>query len=131
LRHQYGALRSVEKDVAASVQREANKMPGGIGGTLMDMASGEELLRGVITLNPAAVATGAGLKAAKAWIKHVNDPNAAITRIFSRRAAPPTGPVRSAIGEGIRVGMPGEGAVVGGSEAEDRMRQLRHSIGGP
>lgn len=131
LRHQYGALRSVEKDVAASVQREANKLPGGIGGTLMDFASGEELLRGVIHLNPTAVATGVGLKAAKAWMKHINDPSAAITRIFSSRAAPPSGPMRSAIGEGAQAVMPAVGVDTGASAAEDRMRTLRHSIGGP
>jgi hypothetical protein len=92
LRLQYGALASVEKDVARAVQREANKIPGGLAGTFSDMAASEEAIRGVLTLNPAALARAGGIRAAKSAIKYIHDPNRAIERLFARRAAPPKPP---------------------------------------
>jgi hypothetical protein len=92
LRLQYGALASVEKDVARAVQREANKIPGGLAGTFADMAASEEAIRGVLTLNPAALARAGGIRAAKSAIKYIYDPNRAIERMFARRAAPQVSP---------------------------------------
>jgi hypothetical protein len=52
------------------------------------MAASEEAIRGVLTLNPAALARAGGIRAAKAAVKYVNDPNRAIERMFVRRATP-------------------------------------------
>jgi hypothetical protein len=93
LRQQYQAIRSVEKDVASAVQREANKIPGGLAGTFADLAASEEAIRGVLTLNPALLLRAGGVKAAKQAVKYINDPNRAIERLFTRRAsslAPPS-----------------------------------------
>ncbi len=92
LRQQYGALSSVEKDIAKAVQREANKIPGGLAGTFADIAASEEAIRGIFTLNPAALARAGGIKAAQRAVKYVNDPNRAIERLFQRRATPPGPP---------------------------------------
>ncbi len=86
LRNQYGALRSVEKDVASAVQRHANRVPGGLPGMFGDLAATEEILRGVVTLNPMAVGRGVTIKAAQRALKFINDPNRAIGRMFERRA---------------------------------------------
>jgi hypothetical protein len=117
LKLQYGALRDVEKDVAGAVAREANKIPGGIGGIFADIGATEEVMRGVLTLNPHAIATGAGLKAAKQAYRFINDPNRAIARIFARRAQPPSGSVASFVGDTARrYGAPA-GGIAGGVEA--------------
>lgn len=124
LKNQYGALRSVEKDVAGAVQREANKIPGGLMGHLADLGSAEEFIRGVMTLNPSAMARAGGIKAAKLAMKYVNDPNRAIARLFARRTAPTVGPVRQAVGGTIR----GGAAPVGGVSGSELLRQ---SVVGP
>jgi hypothetical protein len=128
LRSQYGALRSVEKDVSAAVQREANKIPGGAGGMLLDTMGSEEIMRGIITLHPGAVATGLGMKAIKQLQQYVNGPNRAIARLFQARAAPSAGVVRSAIGDAAQTGLPIAGAVGGGATAG---RELRPTVAGP
>jgi len=107
LRLQYGALASVEKDVARAVQREANKIPGGLAGTFADMAASEEAIRGVLTLNPAALARAGGIRAAKSAIKYIYDPNRAIERMFQRRATPQMPPTALAapVARGAQAGM--------------------------
>jgi hypothetical protein len=121
LKLQYGALRSIEKDVAGAVQREANKVPGGIGGVFLDALATEEAMRGIF--NPAALVRAGGAKAAKAALKYINDPNRAIERLFTRRAssmgAPPPGPVRQGIGSAVSGASP-IGAVAGGDAAAPR-----------
>jgi len=127
MRQLYGSLRSVEKDVTAAANREANKIGGGgLTGMIMNMAAGEEILRGVLHLNPGAVATGVGLKAMRAWHKRANDPNAAITRLFSGRAGPQGR--RAALGPPIEAATTGAGVIAGSEEAE---RSLRPSVAGP
>ena len=107
LRLQYGALASVEKDVARAVQREANKIPGGLAGTFADMVASEEAIRGVLTLNPAALARAGGIRAAKSAIKYIYDPNRAIERMFQRRATPQMPPTALAapVARGAQAGM--------------------------
>jgi hypothetical protein len=85
LRNQYGALKSVEKDVAGAVQRNANKIPGGIGEVFANLGATEELLRGVVTVNPEAIARAGGIKAAQLALQYIHNPNRAIMRIFQHR----------------------------------------------
>lgn len=130
MRNLYGAARAAEKDVTAAANREANKIGGGgLAGMFMNMAAGEEILRGVLHLNPGAVATGIGLKAARAWHKRANDPNAAIARLFSGRAGPQGG--RAVLGPPIQGAATGAGAVSGGEGGEAVERALRPSVAGP
>jgi hypothetical protein len=112
LRYQYQALRTVEKDVAAAVQREANKIPGGMVGMFADLGATEEAIRGVLTLNPVTVARAGGIKVAKKALQYINDPNRAITRMFAHRAAS-ANPVPS-----FRPGMTAMGAQSGGQVGE-------------
>jgi hypothetical protein len=120
LRNQYGALKSVEKNVAAAVQREANKVPGGLAGMFGDLAASEEAIRGIITLNPGALARAGGIKAAKALQKHIYNPNRAIQTLFNKaanRGAPPS-PSALLMSRGVRGALPpigmGAGGVAGG-----------------
>jgi hypothetical protein len=132
LRLQYGALASVEKDVARAVQREANKIPGGLAGTFADMAASEEAIRGVLTLNPAALARAGGIRAAKSAIKYIYDPNRAIERMFARRAAPqvPPAPLAAPVAQAGGIGA-GAGIASGGfpQPKRDPDQPLQRSIG--
>jgi hypothetical protein len=134
LRHQYGALRSVEKDVAAAVQREANKIPGGISGTLADIAAAESFIHGVITLSPGMIARAGGIRAARNAVKYLNDPNRAIERMFARRVASqtPSPPFGQSLDPFLDPAARA-GAIVTGDEAGAGGvgRPLRSSIGGP
>lgn len=127
LRNRYGALRSIEKDVAVSVQREANKIPGGVAGTFSNIAASEEALRGVFTFNLAALGRAGAIKAAQVAVKHINGPNRAISRLFEKRAASmqPRNSTLQMIGQGIRGYTPGVGAVGGAMTGADRVRAQR------
>lgn len=100
-RNQYKALRSVEDEVAAAVQKEINKRPGGgITGVAVDIVGAEEVMRGILTLGMtggtagwSTVARGAGLVAARRALAYANEPNRAIARMFANRAdRSPTAP---------------------------------------
>lgn len=133
LKNRYGALRDIEKDVGGAVAREANKISGGLIGQFLDAGSAVELLHGVLTLSPEQLIRAGGTRAAKAALKHVNDPNRAISRIFERRQQPTTGPMRGWLGGGVSMYAPPFGGLLGGSAASQptTRRDLRPSVGGP
>jgi hypothetical protein len=114
------------------VQREANKIPGGLAGTFADMAASEEAIRGVLTLNPAALARAGGIRAAKSAIKYIYDPNRAIERMFARRAAPqvPPAPLAAPVAQAGGIGA-GAGIASGGfpQPKRDPDQPLQRSIG--
>jgi hypothetical protein len=89
LRQRYGALRSIEKDVANAVQREAGKKSGGLVSGAANLVAGEEFLRGVFTMNPQAIGTAAAIKGAQMGWRYINNPNRAIGRMFERRVEKP------------------------------------------
>jgi len=83
LKNQYGALKTIEKDVIHRSVVEARKTTGsGVIGSIGDVASAEEVIRGALTLNPATIAGGAALKGAMAYLKYRRDPNRAVERLF-------------------------------------------------
>jgi hypothetical protein len=113
LKLRYGALRDIEKDIASAVHRDANKR--GLTDVFWDIPASEEALRGILTLNPAALARAGTIKMAQAGMRYINSPNRAISRLFERRmASAPSGPLRQTIGGGIQSVAPGVGALGGG-----------------
>ena len=83
LKNQYGGLKAIEKDVVHRAVVEGRKnLGGGIMGNIGDLASADEVIRGVLTLNPAAVARGAAIKGFTTFVKHLRDPNRAVSRLF-------------------------------------------------
>lgn len=125
LRMQYGALRSVEDDIARAVQREANRKYPGLLGEFADTAASAEMLRGVLLLHPESVLRAGTIKAAQKWVRHINSPNRAIERMFARRIATETPPStmrqftgslfdRSAAGAGAEAGYQGDRGPNGG-----------------
>jgi len=83
LKNEYGSLKAIEKDVIHRAVFEGRKnLGGGLMGNIGDLVSADEVIRGVLTLNPAAVARGAALKGFTAFVKRMRDPNRAIEKIF-------------------------------------------------
>lgn len=90
-RTQYGALRSVEKDLTNAARKELSQRPG-LMSEFADLMASDSFIRGVFTLNPATIAKAGFLKAAKEVVKYGNDPNRAIERLFQRRLSSQTQP---------------------------------------
>lgn len=98
LKNQYGALKSIEKDVVHRAIVEGRKNTGGgILGRIADVASAEEVLRGLMTMRPGAVMTGAALKGWSSYVKWLRDPNRAVRRLFEAAEETPQVPSKSAV----------------------------------
>lgn len=81
LKSQYGALKTVERDVLRATLRDARKNAKGLI-DYTDIFSGGQLVSGLLTLNPGMIATGAAQKGIAEWFKFLNDPNRAIKQMF-------------------------------------------------
>lgn len=113
LKNQYGALKSIEKDVVnRSIVEGRKNVGGGLLGNFGDLFSAEEVLRGVLTMRPGAVATGVGIKGMIELAKRYRDPNRAVMKMFEdaeRQATPrvlpsPAGTLAPALGNAARLG---------------------------
>lgn len=91
LKNTYGALSSMEKDVAHRniVWARQNKV--GLAGNIANMASGAELVRGLMTMNPIDIGSSLTIKAMQRYAQHLNDPDVGVSRIFSKigKSSPP------------------------------------------
>ena len=93
LKNQYGALSSMEKDVAhrATVWGRQNKV--GLAANISNVASGAELVRGLLTGNPVDVAIGGTIKGIQLYQKYLNNPDVGVSKIFdaiNESNVPPT-----------------------------------------
>ena len=83
LKNEYGALRSIEKDVVKrSIVEGRKNLGGGLMGNIGDLVSADEVIRGIITLNPAAIARGTGMKLFTSFVKKMRDPNRSVEKLF-------------------------------------------------
>jgi hypothetical protein len=114
LKNQYGALASIEKDVAHRNIVWGRQNTVGLTSGLSDIASGTELVRGLIKLNPADLAASGVIKGLQKYIKYLNDPDVGVSKIFSQIEN--SGP--SATGSSL---LPGEGPQVGSSLPNDNI----------
>lgn len=81
LKNQYGALRSIEKDVVKATLRDARKNQKGLI-DFTDILSGGQLVSGLLTMNPAQIAGAAAQKGIAEYIKFLNNPNRAVKNLF-------------------------------------------------
>lgn len=81
LKNTYGALRSIEKDVAKRAMVDARKNAKGLL-DFSDLFSGSEAVRAIVNMNPAALASSATVKGLAALYKRMNDPNVIIKNMF-------------------------------------------------
>ena len=99
LRRQYGAIASLKDSIAKATQRELQRKYPDLMASLGDLASSSMFLHGIATLNPHAVGAAATTKLSQVLLRHLNDPNRAIKRLFAQRAASkaPPGPLRTGL----------------------------------
>lgn len=76
----YGSYKKIEADISRATNRAANKPTLGFS----DLLSAEQLIEGLITMNPSAIARGAVIKGIKLWAKKYNSPDANIKRMFQK-----------------------------------------------
>lgn len=81
LKKQYGALKSIEKDVVKASLRDAKKSTKGLI-DFTDILSGGQVVNGILSLSPGQVASGLTQKAISEFYKYLNNPNRAIERMF-------------------------------------------------
>lgn len=81
LKKEYGALRSIEKDVVHRAVIDARKNAKGLA-DMTDIFTGGELVTGAITMNPAMMTKGAAGMGIKQYIKRLNDPNTWVKKMF-------------------------------------------------
>lgn len=93
LKNQYGALKAIEKDVIKASLKEARKNAKGLI-DFTDIFSGGQVVSGILSLNPAMVASGATQKAIASLYKHINDPNRAISKMFDVADTPVGGIIK-------------------------------------
>lgn len=95
LKNQYGALKSIEKDVNRRAIVDARKNNKGLL-DFSDVFSGAEVVHGLLSMNPAAVGTGVAAKLIASLYKLKNDPNRIVKKMFAKASkkyepqAPPT-----------------------------------------
>jgi len=97
LKNSYGALKTIEKEVAHRAIVDARKNIKGLV-DFTDIYTSGELVAGILTLNPGMVVKGTMWKGVQQYIKAINNPNRIIKNMFSdaeniikRRTAPVTG----------------------------------------
>lgn len=81
LKNQYGALRSIEKEVASRAAVDARKNVKGLI-DFADIASAAEAARAVATMSAGPAAASISIKALKEWYKHLNNPNRIVGKMF-------------------------------------------------
>lgn len=81
LKNQYGALSSIEKDVAHRAIVDARRNVKGLV-DFTDIFSASDLVKGLATQNPAMLASAAAKKGFAEWIKWKNNPNVTVRKMF-------------------------------------------------
>lgn len=81
LKNKYAALKTIENDVVKASLREARKNSKGLI-DFTDIFSGGQIVDGILSFNPARIASGAAQKALATFYKYLNSPNRSIRKMF-------------------------------------------------
>jgi hypothetical protein len=82
LKNTYGALSTIERDVVRRSIVDARKNVKGLI-DFSDIFSGSQVVSGLLSFNPATIASGVTAKAIASVYKHLNSPNRAIKNMFT------------------------------------------------
>ena len=83
LKNEYGALKTIEKDVSRRAIVDARKNPKGLL-DFSDVFSGGQVVNGLLTMNPAVVGSGIASKIIANIYKLKNDPNKIVSKMFDK-----------------------------------------------
>lgn len=88
LKKQYGALSSIEKDVAHRNVVWGRQNGIGLTSNLANITSGAELIKGLVTMNPTDIAVSMGIKGIQKYMKYLNNPDVGVSKLFSEIEKP-------------------------------------------
>jgi hypothetical protein len=83
LKQKYGALRMLETDVTKRAIVDARKNIKGLI-DFSDIFSSSQVVQGLMSQQPAILASGLAVKGVSGWIKSINDPNKIIGKMFQK-----------------------------------------------
>ena len=83
LKKKYGALSTIEKDVARQVNNELRKNQVGLA-DFTDIFTGGDIMKGIVTLDPAALVKGLTGKALKEFYQYLNSGDRYIKEMFKQ-----------------------------------------------
>ena len=83
LKQKYGALRMLETDVTKRAIVDARKNIKGLI-DFSDIFSSSQVVQGLMSQQPAILASGLAVKGVSGWIKNINDPNKIIGKMFQK-----------------------------------------------
>ena len=83
LRNQYGEMKALDKEMQHRATVVGRQNPKSLFGGITDAGALAELVRGVMTMNPADLAVSLGLKGLNAYVKNLNSPDANVGRMFN------------------------------------------------
>ncbi len=91
LKNQYGALKSIEKDVVKrAIVTSREPQGGGIIDRMANIGSAAEVVHALV--NPKALLTAAAIKGAQMTTRYLKSPNRAVTRLFEAAERKPQAP---------------------------------------
>lgn len=95
LKRQYGALKSIERDVNRRMIVHSRQNTKGLLDGFSDVLSGGQMVQGLLSAKPAVIAQAGAMKGIARFVKAINDPDRAVAGMFTkaekiRNAAPPT-----------------------------------------
>jgi tetratricopeptide (TPR) repeat protein len=128
LKKQYGALKSIEKDVVKRAIVDARKNSKGLI-DFSDIGSAAEFARGLLTLNPGDIASGAVIKGVSKYYKYLNNPNTAIKNMF--KAIEKTSGLLDEVGKSIGTGVTQAAAMQAGrtlQPSEETGKKVRQNL---
>jgi hypothetical protein len=85
LRNRYGALASIEKDVANGLRNESSRVPGGLFERLARPVQWVNAIHGLFSLDPHSLGFAAAIQGARKLDQYLHGPNRAVTRLFNAR----------------------------------------------
>lgn len=106
LKHRYGALKTIEKEVNQRALVDARKNVKGLI-DFTDVASAADLTRGVLSMSPGYVASAGAMQVVKNYFKRLNDPNTHIADMFSKSEKYMTPPSLGSVAAGKLKGAAG------------------------
>lgn len=112
LKNQYGALKSIERDVNRRSIIDARKQAGGGADGFFDAWTGAELAGGVLSHNPAMMAKAIAGRLYRGIIRNRNNPNRAVRRMFEGVDSALTKEKTRGLPEDVRPIEPGTGELV-------------------
>lgn len=82
LKNQYASLKTIEKDVVHRAIVDGRKNAKGLL-DFSDVLSAGEVIKGLGSMNPSEIVSGAAMKGVAKYYKYLNDPNTSVAKMFN------------------------------------------------